>query len=45
MKDAGVKIIYSIPGIKVHSKIALVKKRKGLQDVSYAILSIGNLTK
>ena len=42
MKDAGVKIIYSLPDIKVHSKIALVKKRKGLQDVSYAILSTGN---
>ena len=42
MKDAGVKIIYSIPEIKVHSKIALVKKRKGLQDFSYAILSTGN---
>ncbi|MEJ7671158.1 MAG: hypothetical protein WKF59_00145 [Chitinophagaceae bacterium] len=26
MKDAGIKIIYSIPDIKVHSKIALVKK-------------------
>jgi polyphosphate kinase len=42
MKDAGVKIIYSIPEIKVHSKIALVKKRKGLEDASYAILSTGN---
>lgn len=42
MKDAGVKIIYSIPNIKVHSKIALVKKRKGIEDVSYAILSTGN---
>ena len=42
MKDAGVKIIYSIPNIKVHSKIGLVKKRKGLEDVSYAILSTGN---
>jgi polyphosphate kinase len=42
MKDAGVKIIYSFPDIKVHSKIALVKKRKGLEDVSYAILSTGN---
>ena len=42
MKDAGVKIIYSIPEIKVHSKIALVKKCKGLQDFSYAILSTGN---
>jgi polyphosphate kinase len=42
MKDAGIKIIYSIPDIKVHSKIALVKKRKGFEDVSYAILSTGN---
>lgn len=42
MKDAGIKIIYSIPDIKVHSKIALVKKRKGVEDVSYAILSTGN---
>jgi polyphosphate kinase len=42
MKDAGIKIIYSIPDIKVHSKIALVKKRKGIEDVSYAILSTGN---
>ena len=42
MKDAGIQIIYSIPGIKVHSKIAVVKKRKGLEDISYAILSTGN---
>lgn len=42
MKEAGVKIIYSIPNIKVHSKIALVKKHKGLETVSYAILSTGN---
>ncbi|CAN5200871.1 RNA degradosome polyphosphate kinase [soil metagenome] len=42
MKEAGVKIIYSLPGIKVHSKIALIKKVKGLQTESYAILSTGN---
>ncbi|MEO5782629.1 MAG: polyphosphate kinase 1 [Ginsengibacter sp.] len=42
MKNAGVKIIYSLPEIKVHSKIALIKKRKGLDDISYAILSTGN---
>ena len=42
MKEAGVKIIYSIPDIKVHSKIALVKKKKGIETVSYAILSTGN---
>jgi polyphosphate kinase len=42
MKDAGVKIIYSLPHIKVHSKVALVKKRKGSEISSYAILSTGN---
>jgi polyphosphate kinase len=42
MKQAGVKIIYSMPDIKVHSKIALVKKQSGLQTLSYAILSTGN---
>ncbi len=29
MKNAGIKIIYSDPEIKVHSKIALVRKQKG----------------
>jgi len=42
MKDAGVRIIYSIPKIKVHSKIALIRKIKGDQKQSFAILSTGN---
>jgi polyphosphate kinase len=42
MKDAGVKIIYSIPDIKVHSKIALVRKKIGAGRQSFAILSTGN---
>ncbi len=42
MKKAGVKLIYSHPSIKVHSKIALVKKKIKNEDVSYAILSTGN---
>ncbi len=42
MKEAGIKIIYSIPHIKVHSKIALVRKKTGDQIRSYAILSTGN---
>lgn len=42
MKQAGVKIIYSIPNIKVHSKIALIIKRKSVKTNSYAILSTGN---
>lgn len=42
MKRAGVKIIYSIPGVKVHSKIALVKKKKAQSDVNYAFIGTGN---
>ena len=42
MKDAGVKIVYSIPDIKVHSKIALVRKKRGAGQQSFAILSTGN---
>ena len=42
MKASGIKIIYSIPDIKVHSKIALVKKKKGIETLTYAILSTGN---
>jgi len=42
MKEAGVKLMYSIPGIKVHSKIALVKKQKKDGAINYSILSTGN---
>ena len=42
MKDAGVKLIYSPALIKVHSKIALVRKKKDGVKQSFAILSTGN---
>lgn len=42
MKDAGVKIIYSQDEVKVHSKIALIKKGKNENKQSFAILSTGN---
>ena len=42
MKQAGVKLIYSEPQIKVHSKIGLVKKQVADRVISYAILSTGN---
>lgn len=42
MKDAGIRIIYSLPKIKVHSKIALIKKKKGDKKQSFAILATGN---
>ena len=42
MKDAGVKLIYSDPSIKVHSKIALVKKVVEGKSLRFAVLSTGN---
>ncbi|MEO1253593.1 MAG: polyphosphate kinase 1, partial [Bacteroidota bacterium] len=39
MKDAGIKIIYSLPGLKVHAKVALVKKK----DRMYGFFGTGNL--
>jgi polyphosphate kinase len=42
MKEAGVKIIYSIPGLKVHAKIALVKRRENTRLKYYGIFSTGN---
>ncbi len=42
MKDAGVKIIYSLPDIKVHSKIALARKKTATGKQSFAIVSTGN---
>jgi polyphosphate kinase len=42
MKAAGIKLVYSLPQIKVHSKIALVKKKMGEENMAYAVLSTGN---
>ena len=44
MKKAGIRILYSIPGLKVHAKVALVLRynKKGEQIRSYAYVSTGN---
>lgn len=43
MEKAGVKIIYSIPRIKVHSKIALIQKETPEGNIkSYAYIGTGN---
>lgn len=44
MKAAGINIIYSIPGLKVHAKVALVlrKNEAGAHIRSYAYISTGN---
>ncbi len=42
MRAAGVKIIYSIPGLKVHAKVALVKRREGERSSYYGLFATGN---
>lgn len=45
MAKAGIKIIQSIPGIKVHSKVALVIRRSSKDNIrrGYAFIGTGNL--
>ena len=42
MKEAGVRIIYSIPGLKVHAKIGLVKQQIDGRTRYYGLLATGN---
>jgi polyphosphate kinase len=42
MRAAGIKIIYSIPGLKVHAKVALVKRRENDRPKYYGLFSTGN---
>jgi len=42
MRKAGVKIIYSIPGMKVHAKVALVKRNQDGLLQSYGLVGTGN---
>ncbi len=45
MRDAGVKIVLSVPGLKVHAKIALVKRRVQKGWERYAFLGTGGFYK
>ena len=42
LEDAGAHVVYGIPGLKVHAKIAQVLKRKGKSLQSYVHLATGN---
>lgn len=43
MKAAGIQIINSIPALKVHAKVALVKKKNGHRFQYFGLLATGNL--
>jgi polyphosphate kinase len=42
MKAAGIKIINSIPGLKVHAKVALVRRMENKELINYSFLATGN---
>ncbi|GAB3796914.1 RNA degradosome polyphosphate kinase [Spirosoma humi] len=42
LKAAGVRLVYSIPSLKVHAKTALVKRQQGSQSQHYGLLATGN---
>jgi polyphosphate kinase 1 len=42
MQKAGVKVLYSLPGIKVHAKMALISRMENGAIKDYAYLATGN---
>ena len=42
LEKAGIQVHYSLPGIKVHAKLALVVRKENKRNVTYAYLSTGN---
>jgi polyphosphate kinase len=42
LKEEGVHVIYGVPGLKVHSKLCLIKRREKQSQKSYAIIGTGN---
>ncbi|WP_346837568.1 polyphosphate kinase 1 [Microbulbifer sp. SAOS-129_SWC] len=42
LRDAGVKVIYGVPGLKVHCKLISIVRREGNEDRFYSHLGTGN---
>jgi polyphosphate kinase len=42
MQEEGVKIIHGVPGLKVHSKLILIKRKEGKKLTLYANIGTGN---
>jgi len=42
MKAAGIRIINSIPGLKVHAKVALIKRMENKEMKNYSFMATGN---
>ncbi len=42
LKDEGVKVIYGVPGLKVHAKLLQITREENGKIVNYAAISTGN---
>lgn len=42
LQDEGVKVIFGVPGLKVHSKLILINRKENGTTVSYAHVGTGN---
>ena len=42
LREAGIKVIYGIEGLKVHSKLVLVERREGARTKGYVHVGTGN---
>lgn len=42
LTDAGVKVLFGVPGLKIHSKLCLVSRLEGENTVRYAHIGTGN---
>jgi len=42
LQEEGVRVIYGVPGLKVHAKLCLITRREGRKKTRYAIVGTGN---
>ncbi len=45
LQEAGVKVLYGLKGLKVHSKLVLISRRERNRTVRYASIGTGNFNK
>lgn len=43
LQASGIRVVYGVPGQKIHAKVALVTRREGTETRRYAYIGTGNL--
>jgi len=42
LREEGVRVVYGVPGLKVHAKLCLITRREKGKDIDYACVGTGN---